>query len=73
MKNKGKAILRNPVTEVSPKIVTSQVEVENIFFDLTLIVNVDNQIIVVDNTKVDYKDFIDCSTLATKFVKIQVL
>ena len=73
MQNKEKkAVLRNPATEVTPKIVTYVQEVEDIFFDLTLIVNSDNQVIVVDNTKVDYKDFIDTSTLTTKAVKIHV-
>lgn len=54
------------------KEITSNREVTEIYFDVTLIVNKENEITVIDNTQYDWHDFIDCSTLTCQQVKIQV-
>jgi hypothetical protein len=54
------------------KEITSQGEVVEVFFDVTLIVNKENKIIIVDNTQEDFYDYLDCGTLTCQRVKIQV-
>lgn len=66
------AKLRNPKTEVKPKVVSFQNECTEIYFDVTLIVDQDNNMKIIDNTKSSYHDFLDCNTLAFKKVKVQV-
>tara|TARA_B100000768_G_C11211470_1_gene346211 strand:+ start:266 stop:487 length:222 start_codon:yes stop_codon:yes gene_type:complete len=68
----NKAVLRNPKTEVKPKVASYAEDVTEIYFDLTLIVDTKNNVTVIDNSKNDYHDWIDCNTLTYQQVKIQV-
>lgn len=58
--------------KITPKIETNvSNEVKDVYFDLTLVVTKDNELIVVDNVANDYHDVIDCDTLAVQQVKIR--
>ena len=54
------------------KEIASEGEVKEIYFDVTLIVTKENKVMIVDNTQEDVKDYIDCGTLTSQKVKIQV-
>jgi hypothetical protein len=54
------------------EVLTEDGDLDNIFFDATLIVSNDNEIVVVDNLQNDYHDFIDANTLTIKKIKIEV-
>lgn len=60
------------ITQLVQKEITSKGEVEEIYFDVTLIVDKQNGLRVIDNTQEDWHDFIDCDTLTCQKVKIQV-
>ena len=57
-----------PVTKL-----TEDQDLEEIYFDLSLVINKDNHIRVVDNSQEDYHDFLDCNTLQVTKVKIPIL
>ena len=42
------------------------------YFDLTLLVKTDNSFQVIDNSQKDWKEFVDCSTLAVKTFKVPI-
>lgn len=42
------------------------------YFDITLIVNDENEIEVIDNSQVNWRDFVDCSTIAVHSLKIEI-
>ncbi len=54
------------------EVLTEDGDLDSIFFDATLIVSNDNEIVVVDNLQHDYHDFIDGNTLTIKKVKIEL-
>ena len=58
--------------KINPIIIEAHEELEDIFFDVTLIVDKDNNLVVVDNSKSDWHDFVDTNTLTTKKVKIDI-
>jgi hypothetical protein len=60
------------IQKLKPVIIAHELQVQEIFFDLTLIVNKQNEITVVDNSIEDYKDFLDCNTLIMKKVKVEI-
>ena len=66
------AVLRNPKTEVKPKVVSFQNDCTEIYFDVTLIVDKNNNMTIIDNSQNDYHDYIDSNTLTFQQVKIQV-
>ena len=54
------------------EVLTEDGDLDSIFFDATLIVSNDNEIVVVDNLQNDYHDFIDGNTLTIKKIKIEL-
>jgi len=54
------------------KEIASEGEVKEIYFDVTLIVTKENKVMIVDNTQENVNDYIDCGTLTSQKVKIQV-
>ena len=58
----------NLVVEKS-KTVCGIEDVKEVYFDLTLIINKDNEPTIIDNSVDDWKDFVDCSTAVVKQVK----
>ena len=60
------------VQEINPKVVSNDENVEEIYFDLTLIVDKQNGLTVIDNTQEDFYDYLDCGTLTCQQVKIRV-
>tara|TARA_R110000772_G_scaffold57747_1_gene130626 strand:- start:3291 stop:3479 length:189 start_codon:yes stop_codon:yes gene_type:complete len=57
---------------IAKTILTEDGDLDSVFFDATLIVSNDNEIVVVDNLQNDYHDFIDANTLTIKKIKIEV-
>ena len=47
-------------------------DIESVGFDLTLIVDRDNNLQVIDNTIEDAKDFVDCGTVIYKQIFLEV-
>jgi hypothetical protein len=47
-------------------------DVEDINFDISLIIDRDNKLVVIDNRATDVHDMIDCNTLVVKQVKISI-
>jgi hypothetical protein len=43
--------------------------IADVYFDLTLIINRDNEPTIVDNSVDDWRDFVDCSTALVKKIK----
>ena len=60
------------VQEINPKVVSNDEDVKEIYFDLTLIVDKQNGLTVIDNTVKDFYDYLDCDTLTCQQVKIRV-
>ena len=59
--------------EIEPFVLeTEEGDVEDVYFDLTLIVDRQNNLQVVDNRKKDWTDFVDSNTLLAKQVKLSV-
>jgi len=54
---------------IKPVSKTENGEVD-VYFDLTLVVNKNNELFVVDNSQHDWKDCVDCSTLTVEHIKI---
>ena len=47
-------------------------ELEDVFFDLILIVDKDNNLTVIDDSQEDWKPLADSNTLAVKLVRISI-
>lgn len=45
-------------------------DLDNVFFDVTLIVDKQNKLIVVDNAINDWRDFTDANTILIKEIKL---
>lgn len=60
----------NLVTEMS-KTECGIKDIVDVYFDLTLIINEDNEAILIDNSVEDWKDFVDCSTVIAKQIKVR--
>jgi len=58
----------NLVTEMS-KTECGIEDIADVYFDLTLIINKDNEPTLIDNSVDDWKDFVDCSTVIAKQIK----
>ena len=55
---------------VNPQVVkTESGDLDSIHLDLTLILSKDNELVVVDNSQSDYKDYVDSDTLFITPVK----
>ena len=64
----GKQTIKvNPVVET-----TSTGVISSVHFDLTLIVDKENNLVVVDNSQDDCTPFLDCNTLVVKNIKIEI-
>ena len=57
-----------PITKIS-----NGGDIKDVLFNITIIIDKDNEAFIVDNSKIDYKDFIDCNTLAVKKVEISII
>jgi len=57
---------------IAKTVLTEDGDLDSVFFDATLIVSNDNEIVVVDNLQNDYHDFIDANTLTIKKIKIEL-
>lgn len=56
--------------KVNPQpVITETGDLDNIHLDLTLILDKNNNLTVVDNTELDWKDYIDCDTQFVKHIK----
>jgi ethanolamine utilization protein EutA (predicted chaperonin) len=56
--------------KVNPQIVITETgDLDNVHLDLTLLLDKDNNLIVIDNTEVDWKDYIDTKTQFVKHIK----
>jgi len=47
-------------------------DIDDVYFDITIIINKSNEIQIIDNSLNDWKDFVDCDTLCIKEVKISI-
>ena len=47
-------------------LATKDNDLDDVFFEVTLIVDKDNNITFVDNVTTDYRDLVDCNTLTIK-------
>lgn len=47
-------------------------ELEDIYFDVTILIDKDNYLTIVDNSQFDWREFVDGNTLTTKRVKLSV-
>jgi len=58
--------------KLKPKVVLSKdnEDVDTVLFSLTLVIDKDNKLVVVDDSQHDWKDAVDCNTLVIKHVKI---
>lgn len=56
--------------KVNPQpVFTETGDLDNVHLDLTLILDKDNNLVVVDNTKNDWKDLVDCNTQFVQHIK----
>jgi len=56
--------------KVNPQIVITETgDLDNVHLDLTLLLDNDNNLIVIDNTEVDWKDYVDTKTQFVKHIK----
>ena len=56
--------------KVNPQpVFTETGDLDNIHLDLTLILDKNNNLVIVDNTKDDWKDFVDCDTQFVNHIK----
>ena len=60
------------IQEIKPRVVSNNKNVKEIYFDLTLIVDKQNGLTVIDNTQKNFHDYLDCDTLTCQQVKIRV-
>jgi len=60
------------IQEITPVVISNDKEIKDVYFDLTLIVDKQNGLTVIDNTKKDFHDYLDCDTLTCQQVKIKV-
>lgn len=40
------------------------------YYDVTIIIDKDSNALLIDNSDIDYKDFVDCNTLKIETLKI---
>ena len=56
--------------KVNPQIVITETgDLDNVHLDLILLLDKDNNLIVIDNTEVDWKDYVDTKTQFVKHIK----
>tara|TARA_R110000868_G_scaffold214608_1_gene464684 strand:- start:778 stop:999 length:222 start_codon:yes stop_codon:yes gene_type:complete len=56
--------------KVNPQIVITETgDLDNVHLDLTLLLDKDNNLIVIDNTEDDWKDYVDTKTQFVKHIK----
>ncbi len=56
--------------KVNPQpVFTETGDLDNIHLDLTLILDKNNNLTIVDNTELDWKDYVDCATQFIKHIK----
>jgi len=57
----------NPITKR-----TKSGDVENVYFDITILISNDNKATIVDNSQEDWRDYADCNTLKSYQLKINL-
>tara|TARA_R110001599_G_scaffold15757_6_gene65404 strand:- start:4174 stop:4359 length:186 start_codon:yes stop_codon:yes gene_type:complete len=58
---------------LKPKVVsTDDGDLKDLYFDLTLIISNNNELLVIDNSVQDWKDYVDCNTLLVKHHKLRI-
>ncbi|MDB4343511.1 hypothetical protein OAA15_00660 [bacterium] len=56
--------------KVNPQpVFTETGDLDNIHLDLTLILDKNNNLTIVDNTELDWHDYVDCNTQFVKHIK----
>lgn len=60
-----------PKLRVYPKVLENNGDVEDVFFNIDIVVDNQNNLMVMDRTKEDVNDFIDCNTLIVKNIKLR--
>jgi len=60
------------IVRLIPVVKCESKDVASVYFDITVLVNKDNRVNVIDNQQYDWKDFVDGDTLAMKQVKIEI-
>jgi len=58
----------NPVERIS-----SEGDLEDVSFKLTLIIDKDNNLKVIDNTQEDWREYVDGNTLTIKDIEMSIL
>ena len=58
---------------INPQITSSSGDLEGVHLNLTLILDKNNVLTVIDNTKLDWKDFVDCDTVFINHIKPEML
>jgi len=53
--------------------VSSEGDLEDVSFKLTLIVDKDNNLKVIDNTQEDWRDYVDDNTLTVESIEMSIL
>jgi hypothetical protein len=54
---------------VNPQITYVEGNIDGIHLDLTLIVNKDNRLTIIDNTELDWKDYVDSDAVFVTHIK----
>jgi len=47
-------------------------DLERVYFDITLLVNKNNELRIVDNQKEDWKEIVDCDTVYAQSVELEM-
>ena len=66
-------IQNTTIMTATPVTKTTEGEVDDVYFDLTILIDRQNEVSVLDNTKVDWHDSVDCDTLVAHQVKVSVI
>lgn len=59
------------MTKLKPITKTINDEIKDVYFDVTIIIDKDNNAVLIDNYQYDWKDFVDCNTLIVKELKLR--
>lgn len=61
------------MAKLKPISITSKAgELEDIYFDVSIIIDKDNKAVLIDNSQEDWRDFVDCNTLKVEKIKISI-
>jgi len=66
-----KMVEDKPKLRVYPKVLENNGDVEDVFFNIDIVVDKQNNLMVMDRSNEDVNDFIDCNTLIVKHIKLR--